>query len=126
MGINEEGKIIRVGGWGALLGDEGSGYSIAVQGVKNLMTSLDGRIGPTLLQETIFAALNAKDMYDIRDWAIKVGFQKDQIAALAPCVFKAFRNGDALAAKIIHAEGSALRRAVCAGIRSLGLKEKMG
>ncbi len=35
LGRNEEGSVTRVGGWGHILGDEGSGYDIGRQGLRN-------------------------------------------------------------------------------------------
>lgn len=101
MGINQEGNIARVGGWGALLGDEGSGYVIAVEGLRLACKQADGRLERTALTDEIFNIIQAKDIFDVRAWAIKVGFEKDKIAAVAPAIFKAYRKNDSCAENIL-------------------------
>lgn len=124
LGLNKAGKEARVGGWGALLGDEGSGYSLGMLGVRKLMMHLDGRLPETKLKETIFEILGVEGAYGMRQWAIDVGFEKDKIAALAPAVFKAYRAGDTLAATIVEGEAFEIGRAIQTAIAQLGLEDK--
>jgi N-acetylglucosamine kinase len=42
FGRNSQGCTKRVGGWGNILGDEGSAYSIAVQGMQAALRAYDG------------------------------------------------------------------------------------
>ena len=42
-GINAHGEETRAGGWGYLLGDEGSGYDIALKGLQAVARAADGR-----------------------------------------------------------------------------------
>ena len=46
-GVSRAGDRRRVGGWGYLLGDEGSGYDIAVRALRRATASADGRLRPT-------------------------------------------------------------------------------
>ncbi len=124
IGIDENGKIERIGGWGALLGDEGSGYIIGLKGLRYLAKSLDGRLEKTKLKDFIFEELNIKDVFELRNWSLEVGFQKSKIAALAPAVFKAYRAGDKLAAKIIENEASEIALAVNTLIKKLKFENK--
>lgn len=51
LGRTAEGRSARVGGWGPLLGDEGSGYHIASLGLRRATQAADGRIeAPALLK----------------------------------------------------------------------------
>lgn len=45
----EDSKMLRAGGWGYLLGDEGSGYSVARDGVNAVLRQHDGRGDKTSL-----------------------------------------------------------------------------
>jgi len=45
IGKNEHGDILSVGGWGRILGDEGSGFAIGRDGVRALTAYYDGRGG---------------------------------------------------------------------------------
>ncbi len=108
MGINTEGTIARVGGWGALLGDEGSGYYIAVEALRLVCKQADGRLQLTPLREEIYKLLGVEDIYGLRSWAIQVGFEKDKIAAVAPAVFQAYRRNDRYAENILLTQAKEL------------------
>ncbi|CAM5795555.1 N-acetylglucosamine kinase [Brevibacillus borstelensis] len=51
--LTPAGERHRVGGWGYLLGDEGSGYDLGRQAVIAVLRALDGRGAPTLLSELL-------------------------------------------------------------------------
>ena len=55
-GINADGKEARASGWGYLLGDEGSGYDIAIKGLRAVARAADGRGRPTELTHRILNA----------------------------------------------------------------------
>lgn len=101
FGRNHQGKTRRVGGWGYILGDEGSAYKIAVAGLQAALKSYDGREISTSLVEDFkqhFSMVNIEDLVEVvyrRGWGVK------EIAALAPIVDFAAASGDELANKII-------------------------
>jgi N-acetylmuramic acid 6-phosphate etherase len=78
VGRNERGQIARAGGWGHLLGDHGSGYWIALTGLRNAVRNYDrrGRVNPRILHRL---CLNSYDQ--LVDWIQQAG--KDEIAGLA-------------------------------------------
>jgi N-acetylglucosamine kinase-like BadF-type ATPase len=92
----------RVGGWGELFGDEGSGYWIGLRGLNAFTRMSDGRIprGPLrrLLRESTGVASDL-DMIDV----VFARWQKGrgEIAALAPLVVRAADEGDAVAERIL-------------------------
>ena len=49
-GRTASGASLRVGGWGHLLGDEGSGYWIGLEAIKAALKSWAGVIPPTMLE----------------------------------------------------------------------------
>lgn len=51
-GINAQGIEHRCGGWGNLLGDEGSGYWLAIEGLKAAVRAVDGRGSETVLGQS--------------------------------------------------------------------------
>ncbi|MGH2575585.1 MAG: BadF/BadG/BcrA/BcrD ATPase family protein, partial [Ignavibacteria bacterium] len=51
--LNNQGKIIRIGGWGRYLGDEGSGYWIGKEALNKLTKYYDGRGRKTILSKVI-------------------------------------------------------------------------
>ena len=54
-----------VGGWGPLLGDEGSGYDIGLHAVKAALRDYDGRGEKTMLRELVFDMWKTTDLWDI-------------------------------------------------------------
>lgn len=98
-GRNEAGRQGRVGGWGSLLGDEGSGYAIGLESLRRLARDADGRGQETRLRDAILSALALKDVDDLVTWA--AGAEKAEIAALVPVVVDSSRSGDAVAGEIL-------------------------
>src|SRR6184192_4367337 len=53
FGRNDAGEEARAGGWGPIIGDEGSGYFIARTGLSAILRAYDGRSKPTLMTELL-------------------------------------------------------------------------
>jgi N-acetylglucosamine kinase-like BadF-type ATPase len=52
-GWAEDGRTASAGGWGTTLGDEGSGYWIAMRAMSAVLQACDGRIGGTALSRSV-------------------------------------------------------------------------
>ena len=98
-GINESGKEERAGGWGYLLGDEGSGYDIALKGLQAIARASDKRGKPTLLTDLILKKLELNAPNELIRWTH--GASRDEIAQLAGLVFEAAEMNDEKAGQII-------------------------
>lgn len=98
----------RCGGWGNLLGDEGSGYKIAIEAVKNLIHEYDYGLERSELSKDILKKLEIEDVNEIITFIYSN--TKDNIAALAPIVSIRANEGDDIAIKILKEEGKALGR----------------
>ena len=94
----ENGRIVRAGGWGALLGDEGSGYAVGIAGLRAVARAADGRGLLTALTDRLLAATACVDPMALIPWAATAG--KSGIAALAPTVLEAATAGDVVATGI--------------------------
>ncbi len=101
------GKVVQVGGWGQLLGDEGSGYRIGLDGLRAVMQASDGRGPRTSLSAAILEAAGAAKPRDLVGWAARAA--KGEVAALAVPVAREARKGDAVAACVIHTALGAVR-----------------
>ncbi|MCC5634925.1 N-acetylglucosamine kinase [Nostoc sp. CHAB 5844] len=101
FGRNQQGETKRVGGWGYILGDEGSAYKIAVAGMQTALKSYDGREISTSLVNDFKQHLGLQNIEELieviypRKWGVK------EIASLAPIVDLAAASGDELANSII-------------------------
>lgn len=105
FGKDGMGNIHRVGGWGSVLGDEGSGFFIGKQALTVVCHHLDGRSLPTILTRMIAKNFKLRTAADIITAVYHKGFN---IAAIAPLVFEAMEKGDAAASEIVQRAASEL------------------
>lgn len=116
MGVNKEGQKCVIGGWGPIIGDEGSGHWIALQALKAVAREHDG-IGPTtLLTNMIMRQYGVSNASDIRKVA-----SLDNISVLVPLVLEAAQKGDSIALSIIYRAGIELAKMANAVISKLDL-----
>ena len=109
-GIDEGGVYRTAGGWGQVLGDEGSGYHMALKGIKAALRAYDGLGKPTLLSESVMKFFELKQMPDIIDKIYNPPVEKSVIAAFATEVDAAAEQGDKLALDILESEALWLYR----------------
>ncbi len=79
-------KQARAGGWGYLLGDEGSGYWIALQGLRAACRSVDGRGPATHLLPALLHRLELTDPAQLIGVIYDPQFDRRRIASLAEVV----------------------------------------
>lgn len=108
-GINAGGKEARASGWGHLLGDEGSGYDIAIKGLHAVARAADGRGSPTELTNQILNRLELSEPSELIRWTHAAS--RDVIAQLAELIFDAAQTVDTVAEGIIN---NAADELVCA------------
>lgn len=97
-GRDTRGKTARVGGWGLLLGDEGSGYALGLAALHAVVRAHDGRGHPTVMTDAVLQATGVAAPEGLVAWTAAAS--KAQIGALAPIVVDAAAAAD-LAAKAI-------------------------
>lgn len=102
FGRNRKGETKRVGGWGSVLGDEGSAYDIAIRGLQAAMRSYDGRLRSTILKERFMQHFRIKNMEDLVEVVYQRRLQVKEIAKLAPIVDKAAAEGDLVSVGIMQ------------------------
>jgi N-acetylmuramic acid 6-phosphate etherase len=93
------GGTVRLGGWGHILGDRGSGYAIGLGALRAVAGEMDRQGQWPALGESILRALQLNEADDLIDWA--KGAEKCEVAALAPTVFAAAAKRDHAAQKIL-------------------------
>ena len=105
--VDPRGKVVTVGGWGALLGDECGGYGIGLEGVRGVLRSADGREPETSLTDALLPETGAARPRELAAWAVAA--TKGEIAALSVTVAKVSKAGDVVAARVIHRALGAVR-----------------
>jgi N-acetylglucosamine kinase-like BadF-type ATPase len=108
FGRSYDGKIIRSGGFGWRLGDEGSGWSIANQAIARTLKSKELRDLPTNLEKDILEFFTLENIEDIISVVNDESTTKSQIGNFAKHVTKAGDAGDALALSILNDAGVSL------------------
>ncbi|MBD2337036.1 ATPase [Calothrix sp. FACHB-156] len=101
FGRNHQGVTKRVGGWGYILGDEGSAYKIAIAGVQAALKAYDGTGMPTSLVDIFKAYLELPNLEALVELIYRRGWGVTEIAALAEIVDLAAALGDKVANQII-------------------------
>ncbi len=119
FGKNHQGITKRVGGWGYLLGDEGSGYDIAIQGLKAALRSYDGRLDSTQLIPAFQEAFKLHSMEELIPLVYRHGWGVKDIASLAPIVDQVAASGDSIAQIIIKNAANELALATEVAINHL-------
>ncbi len=76
----------RAGGWGYLLGDEGSAYWIAMRGLQMVCRAHDEQTGKTKLLAAVLGQLKLQQTSDLVEWLYRGEVERSAIAQLAPLV----------------------------------------
>lgn len=118
-GINNRSEYDRVGGWGYLFGDEGSGFDIGRQGMTAVLQSDDGRGMETMLTNMFYACFDVIDARELIQEIYTASTPKDKISPLSKIVFEAYRKNDPVAVKIINKATVALSVSVLTLYRKL-------
>lgn len=121
-GVNEKNKRARVGGWGYLISDEGSGYALGREALSASFRAMDGLAPSTLLTEYILKKANTETLSDL----IPMIYQKrarEFIASLSQVVTKAAEQGDQVASHIIKEQSLEMGKSIHALYRKLFEKE---
>ncbi len=101
LGVNKNKDVFRVGGWGHILGDEGSGYYFGKKGLTAIMKAYDGRGKSTLISDKIFRYLNITNIDEIVQYVYSDINNKSKISNLSKLVIEAAEENDEVASSII-------------------------
>lgn len=120
-GINARGKRACAGGWGPLVGDEGSGSWIARRCLQAVAKATDGRGPETSTTEAACAYFNIATPEDISTAIYAPNITNDLIAGFGRYVIEAANSGDEVARDILAEGGHELGQTAAAVIQQLRL-----
>jgi N-acetylglucosamine kinase-like BadF-type ATPase len=123
VGRSSQGCTARAGGWGHIIGDEGSAYRVVLDALRLVARRADGR-EPTSprrdrLTERLCAALGVGEPAQIVTVIYASDFSRAQIASLAPSVLAAGDEDTEVISRLLVPAGAALAEMVVAVARSL-------
>lgn len=121
MGRNAEGEQAVIGGWGHWFGDQGSGFDIGRRSLAAVADAVDGIGAQTILAEKITRRLQVGDPREIARKLTVAVDTRQEIAALAPLVINAAKNGDEVAESIVDKGAAATAALVMATVSRLRL-----
>jgi N-acetylglucosamine kinase-like BadF-type ATPase len=111
-GRNETGQAARSGGWGYLLGDEGSGWWIGQQALASVMRAADGRGPATRLTERVLGHFGFTHVSDLVHEIYYRETGRRSVAGLAGLVQTTADEADVVARQILSAAADELVLAV--------------
>ena len=110
-----QGVLYRTGGYGYLLGDEGSGFALGRDAIRAALEHEAGYGRPTLLTEAVLGKCAAPTVLDALASFYAGG--KRLIASYAPLVFDAAQQSDAVAIEILRRNMAAIAELIAAAIK---------
>jgi N-acetylglucosamine kinase len=119
VGRGPDGRIVQVGGIGALSGDAGGGVHLGWLAVQAVMMAEQGALAPTSLRAAVAELFGTDDLLGL----VRAGVEgpRTRLAALAPAVHRAAAAGDLAAQAILVRTGRHLGRMATGAIARLDL-----
>lgn len=124
FGRNSQGEEARAGGWGPTLGDEGSGYAIAREGLTATLRAYDGRGAFTEITELLCKEFGMCEPRDLPKFVYATTTHADDIARYGKLVIEAARQNDAVALDILNRAGEELGASVVAVAHQLTMEHE--
>lgn len=109
-----------IGGWGAVLGDEGGGYDIGLNSLKAAIYSFDGRGENTLLYDLIMEEWKLSSLWDLVSVIHNDPDYRRLVASVSYITEKAAKMGDQIALRIYENAAHAMSLQVFAAINRYG------
>ena len=123
VGYHPSGRMERAGGWGHLLGDEGSGHSIALRGLNAATRAYDGRDLKTSLIDGFVTETGETSFENLVGRIYLENWSAPEIASLAPTVLSAAKKGDIVASEIVERAARELALSARVVIEKLGMED---
>jgi N-acetylglucosamine kinase len=123
-GRNAAGEAARSGGWGYVLGDEGSGYWIGRAALRAVLRAADHRGPTTVLTPMLLEHFAVPQPQALLHQVYHQNLKPAAISALAACVQRAILEGDEAALAILRGAANELEGAALSVGRRLGLLQE--
>ncbi|HJN07544.1 MAG: BadF/BadG/BcrA/BcrD ATPase family protein [Pirellulaceae bacterium] len=125
FGRDLQGLTIRVGGWGYLFGDEGSGHALGAAGLRAATQHADGRGPATTLLPRLLSRFDLTEPRELVTFFYgRQPARRAALAELAPLVTAAAEEGDDVAMQIASDAATDLARLVTAACSQLNLSPR--
>ncbi len=123
LGVGPDGRAWRVGGWGHLLGDEGSGYWLGVESIRAALHERDGSGPHTALSEAVVEFFGVPTVEAVASLVYSKPLSKSEIAAFTVQTCGLAEQGDAVACELYRRGAEQLAEQVAVVARETGLAQ---
>ena len=123
FGRNHAGEEFRAGGWGPTLGDEGSGFWIAREGLSAIVRAHDGRGFATKMTDLLCDDYDMCSPAELPRFVYATTTHADDIARYGKLVIEAAKISDPIALDILGRAGTELAECVLAVARRLHITD---
>ncbi|MBN9189082.1 MAG: N-acetylglucosamine kinase [Microbacterium sp.] len=121
IGVRRDGRVVRFPALGAISGDWGGGWQLGEQALWHAARAVDGRGPETVLTGAVPVALGLGSVDDVIR-ALHFGrLPMAALSAVAPAVFAAASEGDAVAAGLVDRQAEEIVALAAAALRRLDL-----
>jgi glucosamine kinase len=121
FGVGSDGRTWRAGGWGHLLGDEGSGYWLGIHSIKAALKDRDASGPETALTDAVQAFFKVESVEALAWQVYSKPPTKGEIAAFAVETARLAERGDAVANELYRRAAGELGEQIAAVIHQTGL-----
>jgi N-acetylglucosamine kinase-like BadF-type ATPase len=124
FGMDKRGRIVRTGGWGHILSDEGSGFNIGMRIVKAIGDHLDKRTCDDILYKKFYEVTGIDDLEKLSNLVNHNIMTRNAISNLAPLASQAAAEGSLTAQKILLETAEALFQLIWDNYRKMELQSE--
>lgn len=117
------GKTKKLGGWGHLLGDEGSGYELVIRSIKKSIPQYEAFETVPHAINLLMKEMNCKNINEVKSYIYS--HEKSDVAKFAPIIITEGQKGDEFALKIVDEIVEILIEKLKLLIRNLGVTKEI-
>ena len=125
VGKNDAGEVLVSGGWGHIVGDEGSAYAIAIDGLRLCCEQSDKGENTALLASAL-EFFNVADFRDAIDVIYSPETTKDILASFASCIGRLSQQGNETASAIITRQAERFAQTVIILLEKIKACDSLG
>lgn len=114
-------EIVSIGGFGHILGDEGSAYHLVLETFRYMINDIQSNLEVSNFTKEMFEALNIKEIDEVKDFIYSKS--KDVAASKAIFVSNLAKKGNEVAIKLLTTEGESLGLQAVLALKKLGINE---
>jgi len=123
IGKTQRGEVVTVGGWGRIVGDEGSGYYIGREALAAIALHMDKRGEATRVKDVVARTFG----WETREQLIAAVYHENfDIASLAPVIFEAAAAYDVVSQRILQKAATLLADQASVIVKQMGILRKVG